>query len=83
MERVPPPPTGGYVKSIQELPPIWERWEWDLMMYMSKEETDRLFAMLEKKIEVVKDLYEWQLYYKKRVEARKDKQILGSFSDGR
>jgi hypothetical protein len=55
VERV-PPPAAGYFKSIKELPPIWERWEWDLMMHMSKEETDRLFAMLEKKIEVVKDL---------------------------
>jgi hypothetical protein len=79
--------TGGFedFTSIKELPPIWEPWDYEDMLVMPKEETDRLFALLKTKMDIVNDIYGIQLFRKERVEARKDKQIsvLGLFTDGR
>jgi hypothetical protein len=73
----------GRIETIEELPPIWEPWRMENMLGMSKEDTDRLLALLKNKMEVINDVYEFQLFYKQRVEARKDKQIMGKFTDGR
>jgi hypothetical protein len=75
----------GSIKSIRELPPVWEPWHWEELLDFPVHETDRLYALLKTKMEIVQDIYQLQISYKERLEARKDKQvsILGPFNDGR